>query len=73
MHASIDDHVFLVPSLNLEISHETLVPSHTLSTLVGACKLVFMKSYLVHASIGDHVSLVGSQFVHGNVVKCILK
>ena len=37
-------HVFLVPSLNLQIAHETLVPSHTLSTLVGACKLVVMKA-----------------------------
>ena len=37
-------HVFLVPSLNLKIANETLVPSHTLSTLVGARKLVFMKA-----------------------------
>ena len=40
----VHGHVFLVPSLSLQIAHETLVPSHTLSTLVGACKLVFMKA-----------------------------
>ena len=51
MPTSIGDHVFLVPSLNLQIADETLV---------GACKLVFVKAFLVHASIGDHVFLVPS-------------
>ena len=60
VHAIIGDHVLLVPCLNLQIAHQTLVSSHTLSTVVGACKLVFMKPYLVHASIGDEVFLVPS-------------
>ena len=56
----VHGHGFLVPSPNLQIAHQTLVPSHTLSTLVATCKLVFMKAWWVHASIGDHVFLVPS-------------
>ena len=72
MHASIGDHMFLVPSPNL---HDCSLNPSSISYLVNPSWRMQIRVHEIlvwNASIGDHVNLVGFLFVYGNVIKCIL-
>ena len=66
VHASIGDHVFLVPSPNLhDCSPNPSSISYLVLSLVGACNLVTHEILVgVHTCIGDHVFLVHSPKLH---------